>query len=63
MKYESVIITLSSLIARAIWAKKTKNILKTYTVAITNKDVTEYMAKKLSSSGLTFENLVRFLKF
>ena len=62
VKYDDATMTLSSVIARDIWAKQTKNIMKTYTVAITNKALTECMAKKLSSSNLTFENLKKISK-
>ena len=46
VKYDDATMTLSSVIARDIWAKQTKNIMKTYTVAITNKALTECMDKK-----------------
>ena len=62
VKYDDATMTLSSVIVRVIWAKQTKNIMKTYTVAITNKALTECMAKKLSSSNLTFENLKKISK-
>ena len=37
--------------------------LKTYTGAITNKAVTEHMARKLSGSSLKLEDLAKVVKF
>ena len=51
-----------SVATRVAWNQNLINNLKTYTGAITNKAVTEHMARKLSGSSLKLEDLAKVVK-